>query len=37
MAYPFPVLLLWLLSVVRTGADRKRKAKKSVGPLQVPI
>ncbi len=37
MAYPFPVLPLWLLSVMRTGADRKRKAKSLSDTLQVPV
>ncbi len=37
MAYFFVVLLLWLVSVMRTGAYRKRKAKSLLDLLQVPV
>ena len=33
----FVVLLLWLVSVMRTGAYRKRKAKSLLDLLQVPV
>lgn len=37
MAYFSPVLLLWLLSVMRTDAFRKRKAKSLLDLLHVPV
>lgn len=36
MAYPFPVLLLWMLSMMCTDAERER-VKRLLDLLQVPV